>query len=395
MLSARPIERMPESYFLEARIFTDPRIFEKEIEGFFSQVWVFLGHECEAREPGNYFLFEIGGRPVVVWRDKSSKIRGFIDACRVCGGAVTGARWGKREVFRCEQDHAAYDLSGRAVEGEGRQGLEPIEVESIFGLIFGAVSPTESLREFLGKALVDWWTPIFSLDVEWELVNVFSFPTAVNWKAFMQPGDGYHVQGLHRIFAKHAQPKGAFYKFPSKFSPVSANYLFNYPPLDYERFRKDVWGKVKSREEANIPPLVSVPQELGGYIGGIFPNSFYSIRNDWVFAANAILPRAPERMVLDRRAYCRAGLNPEQKQIIQREEDIWSYPMGLNGQDDLANFEWQQKALRGDTISKLLVARYPGEDPDALSSDIRGDSEAGYRTYFRRWQKYMGMKTAY
>ena len=171
--------------------------------------------------------------------------------------------------------------------------------------------------------------------------------------------------------------------------------MFNYPPLDYERFRQNVWGGVKSREEANIPLLAHVPEELGGYIGQLFPNLIYMVRNGWVFGANAALPRAPGRMVMDRRSYCRAGLSPEQKQIIQREDDIWSYPMGLNGQDDLSNFEWQQKALRGDTISKLLVARYPGEDPDALLSDARADGEAGYRTYFRRWQKYMGMKTAY
>lgn len=392
MTASTPVGLIPERCFLDARIFTDPDIFYEELDKLFGRAWVFLGHECEAKQPESFFCFEIGGTPVVVCRDVDSRLHGFIDACRACGGTVTGSRWGTGRLLRCTEGHAAYDLSGRAVEGDSTNGLEPIELETLHGLVYGALQPVESLHEFLGEALLSWWEPIFRDDVEWELVHVFSFPTAVNWKAFMQPGDGYHVQGLHRIFAKHALPKGGFYKLDSLLSPAYGHFIFSYPPLDYERFRNQVWDKVTANDETDLPPLVNIPEGWGGYVGQTFPNMFYSIRNGWVFAANAVLPRAPERMVMDRRAYCRAGLSDTYKQIIQREEDIWSYPMGLNGQDDLSNFEWQQKALRANTLPQLLVARYPGENPDALAMEVRPDGEAGYRSYFRRWRKYMGLE---
>lgn len=389
------VGQLREDYFLDARIFTDAQVFQEELEKIFGRAWVFLGHECEAKEVGNFFCFEIGGTPVVIGRGPDSRLRGFIDACHVCEGTVTTGRWGKGEAFRCAEGHAVYDFRGQVVAGDSSGGLKAIELESLYGMVFGALAPDESLREFLGEALLSWWSRIFRPDVEWEMVHVFTFPTAVNWKAFMQPGDGYHGQGLHRLFFKYALPrKSGFYGMQALLSPAYGHVLLSYPPLDYERFRQNVWRSVKSPEEVDIPPLVNVPAGYGGYIGELFPNMFYSIRNGWVFAANSVVPRAPGRMKLDRRAYCRAGLSAAQKQIIQREEDIWSYPMGLNGQDDLANFEWQQKALLGSTLARWLVARYPGEDPESLEMNVQPDSEAGYRTYFRRWQKYMEISGA-
>jgi len=142
--------------------------------------------------------------------------------------------------------------------------------------------------------------------------------------------------------------------------------------------------------EVEIPQLCRVPTAtVGGYIGVNFPNYAFLTRNGWNLKIIQVLPRAPERSTVVSKVYVRADLTPEQRRIVEHEEDIWGYPMGLNGQDDLANFEWQQRALRGDTLPEMLASRYVGEDPNARTMRVRPDSEATFRAYYRRWQRYM------
>ena len=45
---------------LEARYYTDPAIYAREMEGLLSRTWQFAGHVSQVEKPGDYFTFEIG-----------------------------------------------------------------------------------------------------------------------------------------------------------------------------------------------------------------------------------------------------------------------------------------------------------------------------------------------
>ncbi len=48
------------------RIFTDPAIYEQEVEQIFNRSWLFLGHETELPHPGDYVTRPMGDDQVAV-----------------------------------------------------------------------------------------------------------------------------------------------------------------------------------------------------------------------------------------------------------------------------------------------------------------------------------------
>ena len=46
---------------LEARYYTDPKVYEMEMDGLFARTWQFAGHASQLEKAGNYFAFEMAG----------------------------------------------------------------------------------------------------------------------------------------------------------------------------------------------------------------------------------------------------------------------------------------------------------------------------------------------
>ena len=52
------------------RIFTDEEIFELEMKHIFEGNWIYLAHDSQLPNPGDYFTTYIGRQPVIITRDK-------------------------------------------------------------------------------------------------------------------------------------------------------------------------------------------------------------------------------------------------------------------------------------------------------------------------------------
>ena len=68
-------------YRANRRIFTDEEIFELEMTHIFEGNWVYLAHESQVPNAGDYFTTYIGRQPVVITRDKSGQLHCLINAC--------------------------------------------------------------------------------------------------------------------------------------------------------------------------------------------------------------------------------------------------------------------------------------------------------------------------
>ena len=56
-------------------LYTDPALFELEMERIWGQAWIFIGHESQVPNPGDFFTTHVNHNiPVVMIRDKDGSV---------------------------------------------------------------------------------------------------------------------------------------------------------------------------------------------------------------------------------------------------------------------------------------------------------------------------------
>jgi len=79
----------PEANHIQ--LYSDPQIFELELERIFYSTWVYIAHDSEIPEVGDFKTTFIGRVPVVLTRDEDRKINLFINRCAHRGATVCAA----------------------------------------------------------------------------------------------------------------------------------------------------------------------------------------------------------------------------------------------------------------------------------------------------------------
>src|SRR6266851_540916 len=82
-------------------IYTDPQIFELEMEKIFSRVWIYVGHESQIPNPGDFYCTWVARQPVVMTRDLDGKVHVLFNRCGHRGARVLNEECGNARVFTC------------------------------------------------------------------------------------------------------------------------------------------------------------------------------------------------------------------------------------------------------------------------------------------------------
>ncbi|NIO12060.1 MAG: Rieske 2Fe-2S domain-containing protein, partial [Deltaproteobacteria bacterium] len=97
-------------------LYTNPDIFEQEQEQIFGRCWLFLGHESQLKNPGDFVVTRMGTEEVLLVRDRKDKrIRAFLNSCAHRGMKVCRYDQGNALVFTCPFHAWTYDTAGRLV----------------------------------------------------------------------------------------------------------------------------------------------------------------------------------------------------------------------------------------------------------------------------------------
>ena len=149
------------------RLFSDPAVFEREMERIFEGNWIYLCHESQIPNPHDFYTTRMGRQPVVITRGGDGAIHGFLNACAHRGATLCRTVKGNSQFLTCSYHGWVYDSTGRNVNiKEHASGgypaaflnqshdLKPIaRLQAYKGFIFGSLSSdVVSLEEHLADA---------------------------------------------------------------------------------------------------------------------------------------------------------------------------------------------------------------------------------------------------
>jgi phenylpropionate dioxygenase-like ring-hydroxylating dioxygenase large terminal subunit len=95
-------------------VYTDPSLFDLEMEHLFEKTWVYCGHESQVKAVGDYQQVLIGRQPMVMVRDRDGSIRVLYNRCPHRGVQVCGSLSGNTGTgFVCPYHAWSFHLDGR------------------------------------------------------------------------------------------------------------------------------------------------------------------------------------------------------------------------------------------------------------------------------------------
>lgn len=271
---------------LLAKVFNDPEIFDLEVRKIFTKTWVFLAHESEIPDPGDYVVRRIVNDSFIVSRDERGEIHVLFNMCRHRGMQVCRADVGNASHFRCPYHGWTYKNNGRLngvpfnKEVFGPEGLDkeewgmttPPKVGTYHGMIFASMDPeASSIEDFIGD--VGWYLDFFfkKSPAGMEVVGgPQRWIIPADWKLATENfyGDGYHTQSSHMstIKAGIMRVKNASYLkdgvqiragiHGGGFMAFRPGSYLNYPPDIVESMRRNLRPEqMKLVEEHSILPL--------------------------------------------------------------------------------------------------------------------------------------------
>ena len=204
-------------------LYTDPEIFEMEIERIFGSAWLYVGHESQVRNPGDYFLSQLGKKALVITRDQGGQLRALHNQCAHRGAMVVASDCGHAKEFQCAYHGWTFHLDGRIKAVPLNHGYpkdfdfkspktsmrQVPRVESYRGFIFiSQASEGPSLPEFLGPMTQSFDDFVDRApDGEVEMAGgVFRHAYNGNWKLYLENlADVAHPWFTHRSSIDSAQ----------------------------------------------------------------------------------------------------------------------------------------------------------------------------------------------
>ncbi len=247
------LDRLVLSDQVHGSVYTDPAIFQAELENIWYRTWVYVGHESEVANANDFVLKAIGPQSIIMTRDTSGKVHLLLNRCSHRGNQVCSQQKGNARSFTCPFHSWTFTSDGQLMgfpfpdgyEGQDKSklGLGQVpRVESYKGFVFGSFAKEGlSLKEHLGGA-AETIDRLVRTSPEGEIEITAGFlkhRVKANWKFILENEcDGYHPPFVHQsIFGVADSSIGALYG--AKSTAVTRDYGNGHTEVDLRpEFRK-------------------------------------------------------------------------------------------------------------------------------------------------------------
>jgi phenylpropionate dioxygenase-like ring-hydroxylating dioxygenase large terminal subunit len=401
-------------------VYTSPEIFQRELDTIFRRGWVYVAHESEVSEPGDYLTRRIGSDPVVVVQGRDGEVRVLLNRCTHRANKLCNAEKGNASSFRCPYHGWTFSNTGALSAVPMREGYgetfqkvrselalaEAPRVESYRGFIFASLAAEGiSLAAHLGRATtaIDRLlalSPTGTIDLR---ANWMKHHHRANWKMVVENNvDGYHALFTHASVYDAIRPAKVSH-IPTKVDVVVRDMGGGHSEIDYSaEYRKldeeFVWyGRtpraklskyIESMEAAHGPEQVHESLVVGPPHTLIWPNLFLAEMNIMY-----VEPIAPDETI----AYTTAALFPGQDEMNQRMLRRAEGAMGPSGfliADDGEIGMRNQAGLAAHKPDWLRLARGIETDVTDETGIVNSDksAETPQRGFYRQWASVVGQE---
>ncbi len=162
-LTKNELDNLVQEDRVHRRVYADPDLFDMEMEKIFGRAWVYMGHESEIANAGDYKANFIGQEPVILSRHRDGTIHVLFNRCAHRAGLVCRDEVGNANRFRCPYHGWTYRNNGELLGVPFRDAYPPdfdtsqlrlgeaARVDTYHGFIWASLSPTgPNLDEYLG-----------------------------------------------------------------------------------------------------------------------------------------------------------------------------------------------------------------------------------------------------
>ena len=299
-------QRKPK-WSLPQALYMDEDIFNADLENMFYSEWLFIGHDCEIPEIGDYFLYEIGNHDIIILRDSNNQIKAFQNTCRHRGSRLCKEQKGQKSQLVCPYHQWTYDLSGRLkyAKDMGKDfnpndhNLHSVNCETLQGTIYICLNSDAPDFSLFKKTIEPYLAPHNLTNAK--VVHESNIVEAGNWKLVLENNrECYHCAGSHPELCRTYSDDPSITGIPDELDPTSqvvqehwdkckalnipaefhlsddGQYRITRMPLHNQAESFTMLGKVAS----NKPMVESTDKALGTLLFFHYPNTWNHFLSD-------------------------------------------------------------------------------------------------------------------
>lgn len=194
---------------------TSDEVLQEERRKIFSRCWLYLGHESEVAEPGDFVTRTLARRPLIFTRDESGNVRALINSCPHRGAVVCRESQGRAKRHTCFYHGWTFKNDGDLLTlpdedaysdifDKNKMGMTEVpRLDNYRGFWFVCFnSEVESLKSYLAGA-----TEYLDVVADhgpngMEIVGgAQNYSIRANWKLLVEnSADGYHAMTTHATY---------------------------------------------------------------------------------------------------------------------------------------------------------------------------------------------------
>jgi benzoate/toluate 1,2-dioxygenase alpha subunit len=412
-------------------VYVSEEVFQLEMEHMFPNSWIYVGHDSQVPNAGDYFGTTIGTQPVLLVRHTDGTVRVLFNRCPHKGTRITSETCGNTgKFFRCPYHAWSFKTDGSLLaiplkkgyentgfeQSEAARGMTPVRhVKNYRGFVFAKINDGGlDFEEFFGDSLssldnmID-RSPAGQLKVaggvlrymhncNWKMLvenqtdtchpmvaHESSAGTVVEvWKKappgtkkpmaveiiapFMSPYEFFENMGI-RIWDNGHGHTGVHHSIHSDYSAVPG-YFDKMTAAYGEERAKAILNEARHNTVYFPNIMIKGPIQLLRLFKPIAANK--TLVESWTFQ----LVDAPD-MLLERTLMYNRLINA---------------PTSIVGHDDLEMYERAQEGLHSNGNEWVNLQRlYSPDEAGQTNVAINGTSEWPMRHQFRAWTKFMTM----